>query len=123
MACDAITGQVIEVDPYDFLSNQRLVNDSFMTLVGPHSTDLRGRIATDDYDVSAGQTVNLSLQIDIDANMPEGYLIQGGVRYSDGGGLGSDTYFYDVEVADYLLVDDVDGSMDIMVGPEIRISN
>ncbi len=91
-------GTVTEVNPYTLLKNVKVVDlDSGSTLQGPitRASDATltaaapsdyNKTFTEDYNLTGGDTRHLSVQADIDQNMPDGYSIFVTINYTTAAG-------------------------------------
>lgn len=118
-----------EINPYTLVKNVKLVDlDTDDTLVDPQNNsttnstlvDANGvdnggtpphsyyRVHPQDYDLEAGVTRNLSVQADLDSNMPAGYQIRARVQYAAAGA--DDSYIKDLEANQFVPASDVIGA-------------
>ncbi|MDH5596672.1 MAG: S-layer homology domain-containing protein [Candidatus Peregrinibacteria bacterium] len=106
-------GDVVEVDPYDYIKNVRLVDiDSDVTLAGPSTTALASKVFSEDYELVGGETRHLSVQADLDQNMAAGYRITASVRLADAVLANIYSYVKDLSANEFVLKADIVGAGD-----------
>jgi len=88
------SGTILELNPYAYLKNVRVVDlDTGGTLQGPLTLGSQGTKSavtdtvyrkkfTEDYELAAGESRHLSIQVDTDQYLPAGYQVSALISYS-----------------------------------------